>query len=350
VSSTRTGETKGKVVYMAPEQLRVDAIDARADVWALCVVLWEACLDRNPFEGARPALTITNILGMPLPDPTESSTDLPPHLCRILRQGLVRDPARRIASAASLADRLEEYLYSLGTPFGMREVAEHVAHAFTAPGAGETTDVEVHAMDAEKTAGTSAVRRLSHGTGRITAPVTAPAVAPVTGSSRRRVRAGAAWLGAIGTTLAAAAAIVWTLATPDPVFDVREKRAGDLGKPATRADPTPEPAAVAPVPPLVVDAAAEAEPVAVQPIAAPPSDSEPAPGGERAAPGFLSVYAVPNAEVWLAGQHLGETPLRRPVQAGRHVVTLKYPDGTAERHRVRVQPGRTARISSAHDP
>ena len=50
--ATETGEVKGKLSYMAPEQVTSKAIDRRADVFALGCVLYEACLGVRPFHGA----------------------------------------------------------------------------------------------------------------------------------------------------------------------------------------------------------------------------------------------------------------------------------------------------------
>ncbi|HET9626753.1 MAG TPA: serine/threonine-protein kinase, partial [Kofleriaceae bacterium] len=54
---TATGVIKGKLPYLAPEQLRGEAVDARADLWALGVVLWEAIAGRRLFERATEFLT-----------------------------------------------------------------------------------------------------------------------------------------------------------------------------------------------------------------------------------------------------------------------------------------------------
>src|ERR1041384_1833227 len=67
--ATETGEVKGKLSYMAPEQVTSKTIDRRADVFALGCVLYEAALGVRPFHGADALATIYKILEEDLPLP-----------------------------------------------------------------------------------------------------------------------------------------------------------------------------------------------------------------------------------------------------------------------------------------
>src|SRR6185369_9452687 len=76
---TATGVRKGKLPYMAPEQLRGEQVDARVDVWALGAVLWEALTGQRLFDRATDFLTFQAIHEAEIP-----ALGLGPELDRVL--------------------------------------------------------------------------------------------------------------------------------------------------------------------------------------------------------------------------------------------------------------------------
>jgi TolB-like protein/Tfp pilus assembly protein PilF len=105
-ATTVTGEAVGTVPYMAPEQLRGEAVDARADLFALGVLLHELATGRRPFAGAASAEIMTAILRDP-PEPiTRLRPDAPPALARIVARCLEKDPAARVQTAQEVAGAL----------------------------------------------------------------------------------------------------------------------------------------------------------------------------------------------------------------------------------------------------
>lgn len=108
LAQTRTGGgVRGKLQYLAPEQIHRKTPDRRVDVWAAGLVLWECLTGRRLFSGGTEAESIADTLRAPIRPPSMLRTDVPLGLDDICLRALERDPARRFASAADFADALE---------------------------------------------------------------------------------------------------------------------------------------------------------------------------------------------------------------------------------------------------
>jgi hypothetical protein len=100
---TRTGTLLGTPAYMAPEQLRGAAADARADQFAFCATAWEALAGKRPFPGADVgAIAAAIAAGNPA-----FADRVPRRLRPILARGLAQDPTARWPAMAPLLDALE---------------------------------------------------------------------------------------------------------------------------------------------------------------------------------------------------------------------------------------------------
>jgi serine/threonine protein kinase/Tfp pilus assembly protein PilF len=100
------GMVLGTVPYMAPEQIRGQATDARSDLFALGVVLYELATGRRPFVGATPADVSSSIL-RDTPDPlTRIRADLPGQLERLVSRCLEKNPRDRIQAALEASNEL----------------------------------------------------------------------------------------------------------------------------------------------------------------------------------------------------------------------------------------------------
>jgi Tol biopolymer transport system component/tRNA A-37 threonylcarbamoyl transferase component Bud32 len=113
VDATRNVETGPGIVlgtmgYMAPEQLRGQAVDSRADIFAFGAVLYELLAGRRAFHGATPADTASAVLKDDPPElATSGATLVPPSLERIVRRCLEKNPDERFQSARDVAFALE---------------------------------------------------------------------------------------------------------------------------------------------------------------------------------------------------------------------------------------------------
>ena len=104
---TGEGVVLGTVGYMAPEQVRGLAVDARADLFALGVVLYEMLTGQRAFSGKTAADTMSAILKEEPADLTAGRPDLPAGIDRIVRHCLEKNPKERFQTAQDVAFALE---------------------------------------------------------------------------------------------------------------------------------------------------------------------------------------------------------------------------------------------------
>jgi hypothetical protein len=110
---TRTGALIGSPTYMSPEQGRGDEVDHRADIWSICVVLYEMVAGYPPFQGKNShALLYAIMVSDPEPIPMHAPSD--EALWQIIARGLEKDWETRWPSARDLGVALAEWLRALG--------------------------------------------------------------------------------------------------------------------------------------------------------------------------------------------------------------------------------------------
>lgn len=96
---TEAGMIKGKPGYLAPEQATGEALDGRADLFALGVTLWECLAGQSLFASTDPLLTLRNSLEQVIPPIADQRPDVPPALADFVMALLERDLSRRTRSA-----------------------------------------------------------------------------------------------------------------------------------------------------------------------------------------------------------------------------------------------------------
>ena len=107
---TFTDTMIGTPRYMAPEQVLTSKdVDARADVWALGVTLYELLAGRQPFDGQTVLAVLNQIESQEPPPLTDLQPGIPPDLAKAVHRCLAKDPSRRPPDARALAEALAPF-------------------------------------------------------------------------------------------------------------------------------------------------------------------------------------------------------------------------------------------------
>jgi serine/threonine protein kinase len=115
---TRAGTILGTAAYMAPEQATGKTADARSDIWAFGLVLFEMLTGRRGFPGETTVEVLSNVLKTE-PDWTALPTTTPPAIRSLLRRCLQKDPARRLRDIVDARFQIEE---ALSEPAGVAPI------------------------------------------------------------------------------------------------------------------------------------------------------------------------------------------------------------------------------------
>jgi serine/threonine-protein kinase len=136
MSVTRTTSVMGSPLYMSPEQMQAaKSVDARADIWALGIILYELLTATVPFEGE----TITDVAIKVATDPTPPvrtrRPDVPPGLDAAILRCLEKRREQRFASVADLALALREFAPSRAVPLVERicDILQVAPPSYAAP-------------------------------------------------------------------------------------------------------------------------------------------------------------------------------------------------------------------------
>jgi len=116
---TATGGAIGTPAYMSPEQGRGDPVDARSDIYAVGVLLYEMATGRVPFEAEKPVAVIFKHIEEPLPPPRGLNPNLPQAVEDVIVKALAKEPQDRYATAGELVRALQAAI-----PTGESELAE----------------------------------------------------------------------------------------------------------------------------------------------------------------------------------------------------------------------------------
>jgi serine/threonine-protein kinase len=112
LEKTDPGVVKGKFSYLAPEAAHGQPVDARADIFALGIVLWEMLAGRRLFLGETDYQTVKLVQQANVPSLRRLNPEVDEEFEKVLVGSLTRDPGRRYQSARDFGDALASYLFS----------------------------------------------------------------------------------------------------------------------------------------------------------------------------------------------------------------------------------------------
>jgi serine/threonine-protein kinase len=281
--ANEAGMMIGTPAYMAPEQVRGDAGDARSDLFSVGVVLYEALTAARPFPGDDLARVLEDVVHLDPVPPRERNFAVSPALNAVVRRAMSKDPDDRYPDAAALALALTQAVAMTETP----------------------------------------------------------AVTSVVNLARRH---NGVLVGSILATLSVGAAMY--VATGGEDRAPRVEAIQEAPRPQRPPAPSRPPEAIAPAdaapakatrPAPAAAATPKADPVAGRPAAA--ESAVAAPAGK---PGCVSVNAVPFATVFVDGRRVGDTPEACVlVSPGRHRVQFQWAEQRSPEHTIVVESRHT---------
>jgi serine/threonine protein kinase len=345
---TATGSLKGKLSYMAPEQLRREKADRRADVWALGVVLWEMLTWERCFRGETEVDTVLAVLNDGVRAPRSVRPSIDPELDAIVMAALAKDRDARLETARALSQRLREHVVRRGVVVGSAELTTFLARLLPDERTRALAAVEeARRTPAETTRDTTpspapplmTEPRALAGTplpphdGSRTREIDAPVVVPHAATTPRL--SGAA-IGLIAVAATAGAFFVGQSFAGRDVPDALVDPLTTVTEPAPALPPettsTTAPSSAATTTASTTEPAA-AEPVAATPDVAPPQGAVPGrtktTSRRRVSPieGDTGVLVVTTpggwADVYADGRRIGRTPLTTSLPAGRVSLELR---------------------------
>jgi serine/threonine-protein kinase len=129
-STTKEGILKGKISYIAPEQARCEPVDARADLYAVGVILWEAVAGRRLVQKEDEMSILSRRMSGRDPSIREVLPSVPAELAAICDRAMASDVADRFPSAREFREVIERYLGQSDFRVGPKEIGQLVSDAF----------------------------------------------------------------------------------------------------------------------------------------------------------------------------------------------------------------------------
>ena len=129
-TKTQAGVVKGKFSYMSPQQCVGQAVDARADVFALGICLYEILTGEGLYRRPSEYETMRAVIEEPVPSARARKAQVPVELDAIVQKALQKDPADRFSSAAEMQGALEDWLQKAGRAMTATRIADQMHQLF----------------------------------------------------------------------------------------------------------------------------------------------------------------------------------------------------------------------------
>jgi serine/threonine-protein kinase len=139
-TETQTGIVKGKISYMAREQLLGEPLDRRADIFSVGCMLWAAAAGATMWEGQPEGTIMRCLIQGDIPKPS-TKRPVDPTLEAIVMKAVAADPVDRYPTALDLQQDIDQYLAGLSTPPTTRTVGVLVSELFANERSGRDTTV-----------------------------------------------------------------------------------------------------------------------------------------------------------------------------------------------------------------
>ena len=316
---TSTGMLKGKLPYMSPEQIKGEAVDPRADVFALGIVLWEALTGQRLFSRETDYMVGQAVVGAPIP-PVSAHVPFGAAIDAVVARALAREVGERFPTIAALSEALRDASERFGGAATHNEIGALVRSGFA-----ET--LAERARRVTEASGASAQRPASPAEPTVELALRDESIVVARKKSRRVIAVTAA----VAVAGGAAAVIVATRHGDAPA---RPAPPAPVVAMAPLPDAAPPPPDAAPAPEIAfTDVEVPRHKPARHAVARPASTE----------PGFYSVDSTPYATIFVDGKRLDQTPLFHvSLPAGAHQVRAVLADGRQRTFTIQIAAGAEA--------
>jgi serine/threonine-protein kinase len=132
ISRARTGTDviKGKIRYMAPEQMCSESIDRRADVFSVGCILWEVATGKRIWQGRSEVNVMHAVLNEGVPSPRSVEPSVASKLDDICVRALARSPSDRYQTAAELQAAIDAFLEGMGSRVMPKDIGRYLTRVF----------------------------------------------------------------------------------------------------------------------------------------------------------------------------------------------------------------------------
>ena len=373
---TTAGRVKGKLPYIAPEQLRQAGVDRRTDIYSLGAVMYEALTNRWLVDANDTERAIQDILDGRFVRPRDTHEQIPEELEAIVLRALRTDPDFRYPSAPAMRQELERFALSRGYLLSSADLADFMEELRVSGRSGkarQSTEVGLAPASPSDPAAQvdpapfnallgAELRKLDTAdpysvftTDEVGTLAAAPKPETTTVNLPLRRRSRSIWvLALLGAAVSIALVSMRSGGDPAPDASVLEPpNAATLPlAPQPVAPPIAEPTpSAADDPEMETEIETQSDPrVAAEPRRRPGRRAKARSQRKEAAalePAFVSINSDPWSYVVIDGKRVQTTPVRGyRVAPGRHEVILRNPDaGLERRFQIDVQPGESKRLS-----